>query len=166
MTAPSTHRILIWLSLALGIIMTSDSFILPQHRQAEVLDNGRTESIKQKSSRAHPSYYFLTKAGNKYHVNEYLYGAVLIGDTFQIYKSLVFRRPVGLSWCQKDGQCYRADIGLINGHYLSYGVMAVLILYPLLVLLGVLKITTSGKQTYVYLCFILALGTLTYYLVY
>lgn len=162
----TTYRILTWISLVSGIIITSDNFIFPQHEKTEVLDNGTTERTRTKVTRSYDSYYFLTKAGNKYHVPEYLYNAVLIGDTFQIHKTLIFRKPVRLSWCNTDGRCYTIDIGTINGNYLGYGVMAYLIIYPLLVLLGVLKFTTSGKQADVYMCFTVALGTLLFYLIY
>lgn len=165
MANPKTYQILTWISLALGIVITSDTFLLPKTKMMEVLDNGTTERTRTSSSKGYHSYYFLTTAGNKYHVPEYLYNAVLIGDTFQVHKSLLFRKPVQLSWCRKDGRCYTFDIGVINSNYIGYGVMGYLIIYPLLVLLGIVKITPN-KKTNVYICFTVALGTLIFYLVY
>lgn len=166
MENPKTYRILTWISLALGVIITSDTFLLPKTKLMEVLDNGTTEKTSTKPSKSYISYYFLTKAGNKYHVSEYLYYRVLIDDTLLVHKSLLFRKPVQLSWCEKDGLCYRGDIGVINGNYIGYGAMAYLIIYPLLVLLGIVKITTPNKKNNVYICFTIALGTLIFYLVY
>ena len=132
----------------------------------EILDNGTTEKTRTKATSSYRSYYFLTKAGNKYHVPESLYNAVLIGDSFYIYKTLIFRKPVRLSWCEEDSRCYIMAIGVINGNYFGYGVMGYLIIYPLLVILGLLRIATSGKQTNVFFCFAISLGTLAFYLFY
>ncbi|AXY72897.1 hypothetical protein D3H65_02455 [Paraflavitalea soli] len=165
MAAPPTHRILIWLSLAIGIMITSDNFLLPKHQQMEVLDNGTTSRTRTEVD-SWLTYFFLTKAGNKYKVPEYLYNAVLIGDTFQIQKTLLCRRPARLSWCEKEGRCYISDIGTINGNYWGYGVMAYLIIHSLLMTLGIIKTGIPGKRKQVYFCFGIALSTLAFYLIF
>lgn len=160
MESPNTYRIIAGIALAITLIIAGDNYVFPVNSHSEIIENGTTDTRSK-----HTAYWLLTKEGGKYRVSGQVFNTTLIGDEIRIDRAMITGQPVQLGWC-KNGHCYTTPISIVNNNYLSSFLLLLLIIYPLLVLTGLVKINTSGRSSWLYLYCTTVAGLLFFYFTY
>jgi hypothetical protein len=103
------------ITIFLVCLMIFDSFVLPPILRHEVLKDGNTIVVEGYRNRGSRGYKLVTESGHRYFVPLRPYGAIGIGQQFQIAISRIFHRPLKVYWAETDNQSYATSIGLFNG---------------------------------------------------
>jgi len=144
-----THRNTSILACVLISIVILDLFILPHSSKTEILGNSTVDRQKEKNDTYHV-YYFITRDNNQYKVPQYLYNTILVGDTFTVAKTPVFKRNASVQWC-KENRCYKMNIGIFNAQTVSYWLIGILLCVSLLFSLNMVSFKKSRFKTYNYI---------------
>jgi len=153
------QKIIPHIAFVLIAILMLDNYVLPKRDNREVVDNG---SIDVGRKPKYKDFYLITKDGNKYRVTEYHFNTILIDQEIGVYRTLLFRRPVKMSWCEADGGCYIQHIGAFIPGAFEFIMLGGLCLVSLLSASGILKIHWINN----YVLLFLSAGALAYYFVY
>lgn len=123
-------------------LIAAENFLLPASPITEIKEGNDFIISRGKTSR-HETYILIAKTGHRYNVPRPPYNYLSIGDSFIIHRSILFKKPLKIEWCEPGG-CYIMSIGTMNGNYFSMIILGVLGLWALLNLIGIVK--PSGER--------------------
>ncbi|QEC45704.1 hypothetical protein [Pseudobacter ginsenosidimutans] len=125
-------------------VIAAENFILPFTQITEVKEANDFEISRTSPTRSHSTRWLIAASGRRYNVSAPPYNYLSKGDSFIIYRSLIFKKPLKISWCEPDG-CYIMAMGTMNGNYISLIALGALAIWALLNLLGIIKPSPERK---------------------
>jgi hypothetical protein len=165
MKTAKTYRLISLGVLFIGLLLISDTFLLPLKEIVEIKADGHISRSRTSVHHSYTTYFIISESNHTYNVTEDIWAGTTIGKPFVIFRSFIFHKPVKLSWCEEDN-CYIQNIGTMNKTIFSYLTLAFLVAWPLLHFLKLVNTTGKKYGTWNYLAPILAAATFVFYLVY
>jgi hypothetical protein len=165
MKTTKTYRLISWGVLFIGLLLISDTFLLPLKQVVEIKADGHLVTTRTRGHHSYLTYFIISESNHTYNVTEDMWAGITMGNPFTAYRSFIFNKPVKISWCEESG-CYIQPMGTMNKTWFSYFTLAFLVAWPLLHFLKLVNTTSKKYDTWNYLAPILAAATFVFYLVY